>query len=339
MKIMKNMDSAPFYGSMFGQDVEPSGTYVIEKDNDNYEVKKPWVEGTAEIKNPLVIEIDDSTKISYKYELSKQYNAKGKRLTEKLMSKGYDAIITMENGSSNEIVLFPNCRFMLGINETKNLIKKRLTESLTNKLIESYLEEDYPNSFNMEEFKTISIFSKRIQYCEHRLKRISSGSGRIVYIIDDTKVLKLAKNRKGVAQIEVEADWGQQTYFNNLLAHTFDFHPDYLWIEMELARKVTNDDFERLAECKIKDMYEYLDNFYNEINSKQKLYRQLPELVDYLNDNVFTQLVREFIANTNSGAGDFGKLNSYGLVQRNGEDDLVIVDFGLTNNVYDSYYK
>jgi hypothetical protein len=37
----------------------------------------------------------------------------------------------MENGNTNEIILFPNCRFMLGgLDETKTLIKKRLTESL-----------------------------------------------------------------------------------------------------------------------------------------------------------------------------------------------------------------
>lgn len=108
---------------------------------------------------------------------------------------------------------------------------------------------------------------------------------------------------------------------------------------MELAKPVSNSIFENITECKIKDMYEYLDNFYSDINSKPKKYRQSPELVDFLNENQFTQLVREFIANTNSGAGDFGKLDSYGLVKRNGEDDIVIIDFGLTNNVYDSYYK
>jgi hypothetical protein len=31
-----------------------------------------------------------------------------------------------------------------------------------------------------------------------------------------------------------------------------------------------------------------------------------------------------------SDVGDFGRLNSYGLVNRNGVDDIVIIDFGLT---------
>lgn len=130
LKIMKNMESAPNMGSRFGQDVEPKGTYVLEKDFD-LKLDKPWVEGQADINNPLVIDVDDDTLISYKYELAKKYKAKGKRLTEKLMSKGYDAIITMRNGSSGEIILFPNCKFMLGgLDENKILIKSLLRESL-----------------------------------------------------------------------------------------------------------------------------------------------------------------------------------------------------------------
>ncbi len=126
LRIMKNMEPAPYYGSMFGQDVEPSGTYVIEKDSDR-PVNKPWVSGLAVIKNPLTIEVNDNTQISYKYELAKEYKAKGKQLTKKLMALGYDAIITMKDGESNEIILFPNCDFMLNsLNENKFLIKSLL---------------------------------------------------------------------------------------------------------------------------------------------------------------------------------------------------------------------
>lgn len=127
---MKNMEPAQYYGSMFGQDVEPSGTYVIEKDTDR-PVKEPWVSGLAVIKNPLTIEVDDDTQISYKYELAKEYKAKGKQLTKKLMGLGYDAIITMKDGETNEIILFPNCNFMLNsLNENKFLIKTLLRENL-----------------------------------------------------------------------------------------------------------------------------------------------------------------------------------------------------------------
>lgn len=124
------MEKAPHYGAMFGQDVEPSGTYVLEKDGD-YKINAPWVSGCADIKRPLIIDVNDETQISYKYDLANQYKAKGKKLTQKLMTKGYDAIITMRDGKSSEIILFPNCNFSLQpLNETKTLIQKLLKESL-----------------------------------------------------------------------------------------------------------------------------------------------------------------------------------------------------------------
>jgi hypothetical protein len=49
----------------------------------------------------------------------------------------------------------------------------------------------------MDEFKGLITFKDRITYCDNNLKKISSGSGRIVYMIDDIKVLKLSKIVKG----------------------------------------------------------------------------------------------------------------------------------------------
>lgn len=130
VNIIKNMESAPYMGSRFGQDVEAKGTYVSSKDFDT-PVGKPWVEGKADIQTPLVIYITPDELISYKYDLAKKYKAKGEKLTKKLMSLGYDSIITkLPDNSTGEIVLFPNCKFMLDINESKKLIKTLLRENL-----------------------------------------------------------------------------------------------------------------------------------------------------------------------------------------------------------------
>ena len=79
--------------------------------------------------------------------------------------------------------------------------KNIVTESQYMKIIDGMA---YPVSFNMAEFKTLKTFTARIKYCQARLQRISSGSARIVYKIDNEKVLKLAKSRKGIAQNEAE---------------------------------------------------------------------------------------------------------------------------------------
>ena len=108
--ITKNTEPAPYLGSRFGQDVEPKGTYVLQG-----KIKADgYVNGKAELKNPLFINVDDNSLIEYKRDLATKYNAKGKRLTNKLMNIGYDSIITIkEDGTYGEIVLFPNASFMM----------------------------------------------------------------------------------------------------------------------------------------------------------------------------------------------------------------------------------
>lgn len=130
LDIIKNMQSAPNMGKKFGQDVEPKGTYVLAKTSDY--LAYPWVQGKAQIMKPLVVNISDETQISYKQDLANQYKAKGQKLTNKLMSMGYDALITKyPDGSTGEIVLFPNAKFMLDtVNENKTLIKTLLRENL-----------------------------------------------------------------------------------------------------------------------------------------------------------------------------------------------------------------
>lgn len=66
--------------------------------------------------------------------------------------------------------------------------------------IEEPLEEmAYPTNFNLNEFSQISTFIGRKKYCDERLQKIGAGSSRIVYRVDDEKVLKIAKNKKRIS--------------------------------------------------------------------------------------------------------------------------------------------
>jgi hypothetical protein len=201
------------------------------------------------------------------------------------------------------------------------------------------MDEEYPSTFDMEHFKTLSKFAERVRYCDQHLKKISSGSARIVYLVDDKMVLKLAKNQKGIAQCETEIQWGGDSYFGEILARTIMYHPDDLWVEMELARKVKKSDFQRLEDINFDEFGKYLKNFELENNGKKPFYGITDAHKEILNENQFTQSICEFMLNTDSPAGDLMRLNSYGLVTRNGEEIIVIIDFGLTNDIYNEYYK
>lgn len=221
----------------------------------------------------------------------------------------------------------------------KDFIKKRLKESLEDTMLESILDEDYPTNFNMEEFKKLNNFAKRIRYCKDNLQYISSGSGRSVFKVDETKVLKLAKNAKGVAQNEAEAQWMNDYYFDSILAKVIDSHPKDLWVEMEMAHRVSAQMFKNYFGYPIDIIFRYIQHRFLVNNGKKDYWSDVaPEIAEVLHENQNVQSIYEF-ADANDTVGDLGRLNTYGLVKRGGQDTIVIIDFGLSGEVQNAYYK
>lgn len=202
------------------------------------------------------------------------------------------------------------------------------------------LQEDYPSSFNMEYFKSLKSFAQRIKYCEQFLQRISSGSSRIVYKIDDEKVLKLAKNVKGLSQNEVEISYSQYNDINYICAKVFDYEDNNLWLEMEFARKVSKGDFKRITGFSFEDYCAAIHNYGNQVSSSRSSYTKdvSPEIVAQMWENEFMYPIFNFIGNYDIPVGDLQRLSSYGIVQRDGVDAIVLVDFGLNKDVQSSHY-
>jgi len=203
------------------------------------------------------------------------------------------------------------------------------------------LDEDYPVGFSLDEFKNLWSYAKKLKYAqEHLGKPIGRGSARVVYRVDNDKVLKLAKNEKGAAQNEAEIDWAYDSYFDHLLANIFDHDKEkHLWVEMELATRAKGSDFKRLWGVDLDDLSMYLSNFHSQNNGRGTIYGQDPELKDKLDNNEEVMSILDFMMNSDSAPGDLTKPNSWGLVKREGYETLVLIDFGLTNSVYQSYYS
>lgn len=204
-------------------------------------------------------------------------------------------------------------------------------------------EMAYPASFNMDVFKALPSFNKRILYCQQHLTRLSSGSSRIVFQIDNEKVLKLAKNQKGIAQNRTENDG----YLNHLecFAKTYDSDENDLWIEMELARKAKKSDFKRLTGYSFEVFcywVEYVAEQYGKY-SKFNEYKQLfssDEWQDMLyNDVTIFSNIEDYLLNYQLNAyGDLQRISSWGIVNRDGVEQLVLIDYGLNDEVAKEYY-
>lgn len=205
-----------------------------------------------------------------------------------------------------------------------------------------YLQEmAYPASFDMEEFKAINTFKKKLEYANIHLEKMASGSARTIFKIDDDKVLKVAKNKKGVAQNEVETDFFLQNY--DSIAKIFDFDDEgFSFLEMELAEKLKPSRFKKLTGLTPQDIWDYLYNLKITYNLKGKSkYDQMREIkIENIEDNPLIEDLRDLILSYDMAVpGDLGRISSYGEVDRNGTPTVVIVDFGLSNGVFDDFYK
>ena len=212
----------------------------------------------------------------------------------------------------------------------------KLNESDLNYLIKSVIKEmAYPTSFNMRDFKNISSYAGRMKYCEQHLTKLASGSGRVVYKIDDEKVLKLAKNQKGIAQNEVESQYYIQNY--DIVARVFDADQNDTFLEMELARKCTKSEFRKIVGFSFDLIYPYLDNI---LGPHRRYGRQSISDEDktMLDEDEWMKSLLELVGDYGMPLGDVTRISSYGIVKRDGQDAVVLVDFGLTQGVYDDYY-
>jgi hypothetical protein len=209
-----------------------------------------------------------------------------------------------------------------------------ITESQLQLIIESY-----PVSWNIEEYKKLNSFTSRVKYYRRHLKRISSGSSRIVYMVDGSRVFKLAKNQKGIAQNNVEIGFSQDYLWDGLVAKIFSYDKSGLWVEMEFARKLTKRDFQRIVGVTFDDYCRALLYQSSDIRPKSGFKWSKPDNMDDMWENEFVYQMLDLISGYNIVVGDLCKLDTYGLVSRDGEDNVVMIDYGLTGEVYDSYYK
>ena len=210
-------------------------------------------------------------------------------------------------------------------------------------------EMAYPASFNQNYFETLTSFRARVMYCRERLPFIGAGSARAVYKIDDEKVLKLAKNKKGIGQNEVEG----QSYWDiyGIFAKLIDTHPEYHWVEMELARKAKLSDFNKIIGKPnafeewlkpymdlVRSRYDGTRGIYAQVSEEKKQELEEFENTPEFEDNLLWRLQFYMCDTQITTLGDLKRLSSWGVVIRDGKEELVLVDYGYNEYVRDTYY-
>jgi hypothetical protein len=209
------------------------------------------------------------------------------------------------------------------------------------KLIDILAEAPLPDDWEKDIYNERIPFAKRVRYAQERAKKLGSGSARVAFEIPyegRQTVLKVAKNPKGAAQNDAEAqllaDWHIKQY--NILIPLIDFDEENsypTWIHMEKAEKAKASDFKRIAGAPLDDLI-YAARF-NSGKLRDKLYDQKYESKLNPEENETLEGLIQLLGNYGLPYGDFSKTNSWGIYK----GKLVLVDIGLTNEIFRTHYS
>jgi len=199
--------------------------------------------------------------------------------------------------------------------------------------------DEFKQNF-LPEFLNINSYAGRMKYANENLQRIGSGTGRVVYDIDGEKVLKLAKNAKGVAQNGAEGGAGYYRDTQHIVTEVFDSADDDTWLISEKAKKVNEKRIKEVTGIpSLNDLFYFLRNYEEQSKGKREIFGQDKEMSEFFWENEFAQDLANFIANYGQNAGDMGRPSTYGEVLRDGQPSIVLTDYGLNDEVYDTHYS
>lgn len=203
-----------------------------------------------------------------------------------------------------------------------------------------------PSDWDETAFGHDKTFASRVRYAQERTKRLGGGSSRIAYTIPDNgreTVLKVAKNRKGVAQNEAEVDILTDGYVKNIgiAIPIIDFDKKNrapTWLQTEKAEKVSEAKLCKIMKCgTLRFLTAYAEyqlgrsNWTRDdaIKHRDSLSEQDKEIfLDY------AQKLSDLAASTTLVLGDFNRAANWGLF--NGQP--VVIDLGYNKDVEFLYW-
>lgn len=222
------------------------------------------------------------------------------------------------------------------------MISEGKLRSIIRNSIKKILNEAMDEEFSFDELSSMRNFSQMVRYCKSHLGMpIGNGSSRMVFQIDDEKCLKIAKNEKGVAQNSAEYDWYAQSY--GIFPNLYNSADDGRWILVEYVLPASKKDFKVCLGIDFNVFQEFVAKCYKSYSNQKYARYMNPSISDeafeqMLENNEWLEQLYTYMSDYQVPFGDLQRLSNIGLVQRSGKPQIVILDSGLTQSIYDEYY-
>lgn len=249
---------------------------------------------------------------------------------------------------------------IININESQ---KKRLFEA-------------YDGEFSFSELDRLNL-NGMYDYClKHLGEPCGSGSSRLVFMLSDNFVLKLAYNKAGIEQNKLEFERYYKTK-SKLFPIVYDHGKNFEYIVCENVVPANDVDFEKILDIPYEGSWKQYSvpekNSSDEYNGDYEIgYNKYFDNIKYEDDgwdeptasDIIAYLERRFILKTDEPDEyydeminkipwfkELGKLiekeqmcdldviNNFGIVNRDGKPFIVVIDSGFNEDVFNKYYK
>lgn len=140
------------------------------------------------------------------------------------------------------------------MNSLKQLFQFLLAESI--ELDEAKFNPDVLDKLGSPEQMVMAVVGK--------LPLLGDGSSRAVFLLDSKRALKIARNEKGFAQNQAEAELANTPGVSPLVTRVFRTSPTYSWMISELVRPVKSDkEFQQLTQVPWTFVLQFLNHYEN----------------------------------------------------------------------------
>lgn len=176
----------------------------------------------------------------------------------------------------------------------------------------------------------LETYQARKKYAEKNLEHLSSGSSRIVYKTPKDTIIKLAKNDKGIAQNEAEANPKMHSKFLNEI---ISFAPNHSWIQTHYLEKITPTQFEEMTGLNFDDFGEAIRYGLKNVSGNSDMGK--PENFAKVEKSEIYKEVKDVGEKFKLMPGDLARISSWGT--KDGKP--VLIDAGLTADVFADFYE
>lgn len=166
-------------------------------------------------------------------------------------------------------------------------------------------------------------------------KRIAGGSSRVVYEYKDNYVIKVAKNKKGEAQNEFEYELNKHGWFDDILTRIYYTAHDYRFLISEKAVPLKENPKGKATFQRITGVEWDVFNYDVLESLKNRKYPVTPNI----EENEFVQSVQTMVIDYDIPVADMQRIEHWGLVNRDGKQELVLIDSGLSREILNTFYR